>query len=131
MELDLIILALQNAFEKQEVKEAVLDDYWYKLNKETGIHSTGFCFAASEVIYRLNGKTNNWKVVYLKDPGHWNNGTHYFLVSKHNEKVLDITSSQYEERGIEIPYELGKGTGLRNISNKARTLSRMAGLGEL
>jgi hypothetical protein len=131
MELDEITLALQNSFEREEVKKAVLDDYWYNLNIKSSIHTTGFCFAASEVIYRLNGGTNNWKVVCLRDPVHWNNGTHYFLISKHNGKILDVTRSQYEDREIKIPHELGKGTGLRNISRKAKALALMAGLGEL
>ncbi|MTI19785.1 hypothetical protein E1176_02000 [Fulvivirga sp. RKSG066] len=130
MELTTIISALHNAFERNEIKEAVLDDYWYKLNIKTGIHSTGFCFAASEVIYRLNGK-DNWKVLSLKDPDHWNNGTHYFLENRHSKEILDITRNQYEERRIEIPYDLGKGRGLRNVSNKAKTLAQMAGLGVL
>ena len=130
MELKKIINALHSAFERNDVKEAVLDDYWYKLNIKTGIHSTGFCFAASEVIYRLNGK-NNWKVFSLKDPEHWNNGTHYFLKKRQSKEILDITRNQYEERNIEIPYNLGKGRGLRNISNKANTLAKMAGLGVL
>ena len=34
-------------------------------------------------------------------------------------------------RKIDIPYDLGKGTGLRNISKKARILAKLAGLGEL
>jgi hypothetical protein len=102
----------------------------YSLNIESGIHTTGFCFAASEVIYRLNGK-ENWKVVSLKDPDHWNNGTPYFLKNRNSDEILDVTRNQYEERGIEIPYDLGKGRGLRNISNKAKTLSQMAGLGDL
>ena len=130
MELTTIINALQNAFERNDVKEEVLDDYWYKLNVETGIHSTGFCFSASEVIYRLNGK-DNWKVLSLKDPDHWSNGTHYFLENRHSKEILDITRNQYEERGIEIPYDLGKGRGLRNVSNNAKTLAQMAGLGVL
>ena len=45
-----------------------------------------------------------------------NNGTHYFLVNKHSQEILDVTSEQYTLRGIEIPYHLGKGKGLRNQS---------------
>jgi len=131
MELDIIIVALKKAFKSEEIKKAVLDDHWYRLNIKTGIHSTGFCFAASEVIFRLNGGTDNWKVVYLKDPDHWNNGTHYFLENKHENTILDITRCQYEERGIKIPYDLGKGRGLMKISKKARILAKLAGLGEL
>lgn len=130
MELPTIITALKKAFKRNDVKEAVLYDYWYNLNIETRIHSTGFCFAATEVIYRLNGK-DNWKILSLKDPDHWSNGNHYFLENRHSKEILDITRDQYEERSIEIPYDLGKGRGLRNISNKAKTLAKMAGLGVL
>lgn len=131
MELDEIITALQTAFEKMEVKEIVLDKYWHNLNIETGIHTTGFCFAASEVIYRLNGGKINWTIKRIIDPSDWNNGTHYFLQSKNNNEILDVTSSQYERRNIVIPYHLAKGTGLHNVSNKARLLARLSGLGEL
>ena len=61
----------------------------------------------------------------------WNGGTHYFLERKSNKEILDITSDQYTKRGITIPYELSKGTGLRSVSKKARLLAKLSGLGEL
>jgi hypothetical protein len=61
----------------------------------------------------------------------WNGGTHYFLEKKSNKEILDITSDQYTKRGIAVPYELAKGTGLRNISKKARLLAELSGLGKL
>ena len=131
MELEYIIQSLQKAFEDENVKKAVLDDNWYQLNKKSGIHSTGFCFASAEVIFRLAGGRKTWMVKRILDPKDWNYGSHYYIQHKESGDILDITSNQYEEREIEIPYHLGKGTGLRNISNKAKILAKMAGLGEL
>jgi hypothetical protein len=102
------------------------------INKETGINSTGFCFAASEVIYRLTGGSNTWTVKRLTNIDNlWNGGTHYFLERKSNKEILDITSDQYTKQGTTIPYELSKGTGLRSVSKKARLLAKLSGLGEL
>lgn len=126
-----IINMLKEAFKDDKIKRQVLDSNWYQLNIERGIDSTGFCFSASEVLYRLTGGTQIWMVKRLIDPTNWNQGTHYFLLRKSNNEIVDITSNQFTERGIQIPYERGRGTGLRNISNKARFLARLAGLGEL
>jgi hypothetical protein len=127
----LIIETLRQSFEDDNIKRHILDEQWYQLNIDSDIHSTGFCFSASEVLYRLTGGNANWQVRYLHDPTHWSNGTHYFLKRRANNDIVDLTSDQYTGRGIEIPYTIGRGTGLRNISNKARLLARLTGLGEL
>ncbi len=126
-----IIELLRNTFNNDEIKREVLDDEWYELNIESGINSTGFCFSASEVLYRLTGGNDNWQIKYLQDPTHWENGTHYFLKRRANNEIVDITADQYTEIGVEIPYNLARGTGLRNISNKARILAQLSGIGEL
>ncbi|MEI2696047.1 MAG: hypothetical protein V9E90_13325 [Saprospiraceae bacterium] len=126
-----IIRILQTAFENDNIKKQVLEPNWYQLNIETGIASTGFCFSASEVLFRLTGQTQNWMLKSINDPAQWNNGTHYFLERRQNKEIVDITSDQYTRRDITIPYHLSKGKGLRNISNKARLLARLSGLGEL
>ena len=132
MELEYIIAQLQKAFDIENIKEEVVDSNWLAINKETGINSTGFCFAASEVIYRLTGGSNTWTIKRLSNIDNlWNGGTHYFLERKSNKEILDITSDQYTKRGITIPYELSKGTGLRSVSKKARLLAKLSGLGEL
>jgi hypothetical protein len=126
-----IIDKLLIAFKDDKIKRQVLDSNWYQLNIERGIDSTGFCFSASEVLYRLTGGTEIWMVKRLIDPTNWNQGTHYFLYRKSNNEIVDITSNQYTERDIEIPYERGRGTGLRYISNKAKLLALLAGIGTL
>ncbi|MFT6638808.1 MAG: hypothetical protein ACJAYP_001394 [Flavobacterium sp.] len=131
MEIEEIIKKLKVAFEKTEVKEQVLDAYWLQLNLNSGIHTTGFCFSASEIIYRLTGGKEKWLIKSINDPKDWNNGTHYFLQDKETEEVLDITSSQYTERGIVIPYEKGKARGLQRVSIKAKKLIELTDLGEL
>ena len=126
-----IINMLRNSFSDDNIKQQVLDVNWYQLNIKTGIHSTGFCFYASEVLFRLTGGNHIWQVRYIQDPTHWRNGTHYFLKRRANNEVVDITADQYTERGIIIPYCDGRGNRFRLISNKARCLARLSGLGEL
>ncbi|UII32161.1 hypothetical protein LVD17_28150 [Fulvivirga ulvae] len=135
-----IIQALRKAFSNDHIKRQVLDIGWYEKNIESGIDSTGFCFAASEVLYRLTGASHTWQVNYLQDPDHWNQGTHYFLwrrnedgeVDKANyNHIKDITADQYTLRNIDIPYEQARARGLPFVSRRARLLARLSGLGEL
>jgi len=126
-----IINTLRNSFSNDAIKQQVLDENWYQRNIVNGIDSTGFCFSASEVLYRLTGGTNVWLVVSINDPRDWENGTHYFLKRRANNEIVDITANQYTLRGINIPYAMGRGHGLRFVSNKARLLARLSGLGEL
>lgn len=123
-----IIKVLKNSFANDAIKRQVLNEYWYQRNIETGIDSTGFCFSASEVLYRLTGGSNVWQIVSINDPRDWNNGTHYFLRRKSNSEIVDITADQYILRGIEIPYACGKARGLRYTSNKAKLLGKLCGL---
>lgn len=60
MKLEEIIGKLKAAFQNDEVKAAVLDKEWLIKNNDTGIDSTGFCYAACEVIYRLDGGKDKW-----------------------------------------------------------------------
>jgi hypothetical protein len=126
-----IINILLNSFSNDTIKRQVLDENWYQVNIDNGIDSTGFCFVASEVLYRLTGGTNVWQVVSINDPRDWNNGTHYFLKRRVGDEIVDITADQYTSRGINIPYAVGRGRGLCFVSNKARLLARLCGLGEL
>lgn len=131
MKLEEITSALKKAFERDDVKKAVLGGCWYDLNMLTGIDSTGFCHAATEVIFRLNGGKDKWKVRSIKFSENWSYGTHYFLRYKSNNKEFDISRNQFEERNIIMRYDLSIVSNLRNTSNEARVLARMAGLGEL
>jgi len=103
-----IINILRNSFSNDTIKRQVLDENWYQENINNGIDSTGFCFAASEVLHRLTGGTIIWQVVSINDPRDWNNGTHYFLKRRQNSELVDITADQYTSRGINIPYAVGR-----------------------
>jgi hypothetical protein len=122
MDLELLVNKIKSLFENEEVKLLVLDDVWLDKNHGSGIHSTGFCFSSCEVIYRLTGGKNRWFIKSI-DKSVWDEGTHYFLQDKLTSEILDITSNQYTDRGIEIPYTLGRAKGLRNTSKKAKKLA--------
>jgi len=128
MNLEEIISKLKEAFTQDEVKSRVLNQEWRARNQDNGIDSTGFCYAASEVIYRLDGGKQNWKKVSISEQD-WNLGGHCYLINKQTNEILDITSDQYGN--IIIPYELGRAGGFRQVSGKARILSILAGLGEI
>jgi hypothetical protein len=130
MELESIISALRQAFPVMDIRRAVLTPEWLEENINNNIASTGFCYAASEVIYRLTGGRENWKKVSISRQN-WMHGGHCYLINKHTNQRLDITSGQYENRNIVIPYDLGVPGGFRRISQQAITLSELAGLGEL
>lgn len=121
---------LLKAFERDDVKKAVLEPEWFEKNHVNRIHSTGFCFAASEVIYRLTGGKEIWKKVSISKRN-WEHGGHCFLIHKITNQIFDITDDQYKKLKIEIPYELGKAGGFRQVSTKANNLSKLAGLGEI
>lgn len=121
---DNLILRLRESFKKEEVKKNVLDNVWYTKNKEKGIDSTGFCFYASEVVYRLTGGKSRW-ILKRISKDNWIFGPHYFLFDKITEQILDITADQY---GVEkIPYEKAKGRGLQRKSKKATLLALFVG----
>jgi hypothetical protein len=125
-----IISKLKVAFSNIEIKKAVLENEWLLKNQENGINSTGFCYAASEVIYRLTGGKDNWKKVSISKTK-WEYGGHCYLINKHTNKILDISSDQYELLNISIPYNLGVAGGFRRVSERANKLSVLAGLGEI
>jgi len=121
-----LIAKMKEAFKDPVLQREVLDDFWYKFNQETGIPEAGFCFAAIEVLYRLTGGKDEWFIRRLSD-AEWDNGAHYWLERKYNGEIVDITKEQFTERGIEIPYHLGKPRGLFIISNKAKRLAEYIG----
>ncbi len=129
MDLDEIILKLKKAFERDDVKRAILKPEWYKKNIESGVDSTGFCYAASEVIYRLTGGKEKWKKVAIPEK-EWEYGGHCYLINKETNEILDITADQNTSLGIEIPYDKGIAGGFRtkNYGNGAKLLVKMAGL---
>ena len=129
MNLDEIILKLKEAFEREDVKKAVLKPEWYEKNINSGIHSTGFCYPASEVIYRLTGGKNKWKKVAISEKK-WKLGGHCYLENKETGERLDITDEQYKSANIDIPYNMGKAGDFRtkDFGKKAKILAKMARL---
>ncbi|MEQ9403578.1 MAG: hypothetical protein RIM99_08340 [Cyclobacteriaceae bacterium] len=129
MDLDHIIQSLRQSFSNDSIKRAVLSDEWYLKNIDSGIDSTGFCYAACEVIYRLDGGKEKWKKMAISK-NNWDHGGHCYLINKENSEILDITSDQYDLQNIPIPTNLAKGGGFRtkDFSNAARTLAQLSGL---
>lgn len=129
MKLDEILSKLDQAFNRDDVKKAVLKPEWYIKNIESGINSTGFCYIANEVIYHLNGGFNKWQVVMISKKN-WEHGSHWYLINDSTGKSLDITCDQYTFKRIRIPYELGKASGFltKGLSKRAKLLAEMADL---
>jgi len=121
-----LIDKLQLAFTNPDVKTEVLDQEWLEKNLRSGIDSTGFCFAACQVIYKCNGKKDKWLVKVINRIK-WEHGSHYYLQNKQTNEILDITKDQYVQKGISIPYELGKSVGIRGYS-KGRILAKHIGI---
>ena len=125
-DLDELIAHLRQAFSSDEIKRMVLDQEWLQRNYDSGIDSTGFCRIACEVIYKLTGGTQKW-ILKIISRRSWEYGSHYFLEEKGTGNIVDITSDQYTELGITIPYNLGRGTGLRtnsdHLTRKAQILA--------
>lgn len=125
LDVNTIIGKLRESFKNEEVKKNVLDPFWYAENKRNGIDSTGFCFYASEILYRLAGGKSRFKFVRISREDWPFFGPHYFLYDKLNDKIVDVTSDQY--KCDVIPYAKGKGRGLQRISNMAKLLSKYIG----
>jgi hypothetical protein len=126
---DLINIII-NSFEREEVKQLlkndILGDYWYNINKSSNNHSTGFCYLASELYYFLNGKSKNWWFKEISSTEYLPyNGKHFFLKNKETGEILDITKDQYINNNIEIPYHLAKNKGIRYMSKNCNKLKKL------
>ena len=53
------------------------------------------------------------------------------MVNKITNEILDITSDQYAEHNISIPYKLGKADGFGALIKSVKKLSELARLSEL
>ncbi len=126
MQLEDLIKAIRHSFTIPQVKKAVLDAEWFEKNNNSGVDSTGFCFAACQVIYKCSGQKEKWTIKIISRTL-WEYGSHYYLQDKITGEILDITSDQYSEKGISIPYTLGKGTGIRGYS-KGKILAGFLGV---
>ena len=108
---------IREQFHKEEAKLLLINpymepnDYWYKINKESNIHSTGFCYLASEVYYHQTGKAKRWWFKEIKSDKLPYNGHHYYLQDKETGEIVDLTADQFGD--IVIPYEESKNRGIR------------------
>ncbi|MGE4444359.1 MAG: hypothetical protein AB7E37_05185 [Candidatus Altimarinota bacterium] len=128
MDLNKIIEKLKSSFKDEKIKKEILDEVWYKKNIDSKIDSTGFCFVASEIIYRNTGGKNVWISKSITGEK-WNLGPHRFLVNKETKEILDITSDQYTALGEEIPYEKGVNAPFhKNFSKGYKILAEKIGL---
>lgn len=126
-----IVKKIKNSFDREDVKELlknkILGDYWYDINKSSNINSTGFCYLASELYYYLDGKSKKWWFKEINSPEILPyNGMHYYLENKETGEILDITKSQFGD--IEIPYHLAKNKGIRFISKNCKIYKELIGL---
>ena len=94
-------------------------DKFYYDNKNSNIETTGFCYLVSLLIYHADGKSKKWMFKTITDESFVKeNGTHYFLLNKESNEILDLTADQF--RGIKIPYEKSKGIPIRFLNKNVK-----------
>jgi hypothetical protein len=127
------IQRLQKCFPLLEARK-LLSPSWRKMNEQSGIPSTGFCYIASEALFHMIGDKNRTftpRVASYKIGETWwgesITATHWWLEDDWG-KILDPTADQFEP--LFPPYELGKYcpflTGYQNMSHKAKILMGLA-----
>lgn len=121
---DIIIKSFEREDVKLLLKNDILKDYWYDINKSCNIPSVGFCYLASELYYSLDGKSQKWWFKEINSPEYLPyNGKHFYLENKETGEILDITKSQFGD--IEIPYHLSKNKGIRFISKSCNQFKKL------
>lgn len=92
--------------DKRILTPDLLKGKWRKINEESGIRTTGHCYAAAEALfYLLGGKESSPyrpKMVKIDE------GTHWFLEQPETGKRLDPTSTQFPN-GVDYSSAIGKG----------------------
>jgi len=123
---------IMESFSNEEVKNLLIYkdkngnnvDKFYLMNKNSNIESTGFCYLVSLLIYHVDGKSKKWMFktitdeLFLKE-----NGSHYFLLNKINNEILDLTANQFN--GTEIPYEKSKGIPIRFVNKNVKKYAKI------
>lgn len=121
--LEELIKKIKDSYKIEEVKKFGLVDEWYEKNLQNKIDSTGFCYISTQIIYFKTGGKDKWKIKQIHK-NKWIYGTHYYLEDRDTGEILDITSDQYTKLGLEIPYDLARGTSFRfGITKKAKALA--------
>jgi hypothetical protein len=85
----------------------------------------GHCYIAAEVLWHSLGK-NNYKPICASYSDEKGKCTHWWLVDKKTNNILDPTAEQYHPE--KPPYELGRGCGFltKEPSKRAKiVLNRM------
>jgi len=119
------------SFSNEEVKKLliykdiygnIIDEY-YLNNKKSDIHSVGFCYLASLLVYHIDGKSKKWIIKKITDEEFLNkNGKHYFLLNKENNEILDLTSDQFKDK---IPYDKSRGIGIRFVNKNVKKFASL------
>ena len=115
-----IIERLNAVFDRPEAL-ALLKPYWRRVNQESGIAATGFCYIASEVLFHAMGGRKGGYCVKLQKIA---SGTHWWV--EKDGITMDPTSSQLTPG---FTYEGRGGTFLTTKpSARAVKLAAMAGI---
>lgn len=82
-------------------------------------YTYGHCYAASEALYYLTGEKDLW----IPHQGFCPIlGSHWWLVNKVTQKIVDITAEQFYFKNIEPPYSNGNGRGFMQQSNRSKLI---------
>jgi hypothetical protein len=113
---------------KKPESKRLLQKNWREENEQSGIHTTGHCYIATESLFHLIGGLDSGYKPYCaayREKGQ--KCTHWWLQNDQGHR-LDPTRSQY---GKELPpYHLGKKcgflTGYQKISKRSQILIGLA-----
>lgn len=128
-----LINIITKSFEREDIKKLLINDflgdYWYNINKSSNIHSTGFCYLASELYYHMDGKSNKWWFKEIIAPQYLPyNGIHFYLQNKLTGEILDITKDQFIINNVQVPYHLSKNKGIRYMSKNCKEFKKLLNL---
>lgn len=118
-------MSLEKAIELMQGKEILtielLKPLWQQKNIESGINSTGHCYAASEALYHLFGGKDVFTPQMAKDE---QGNSHWWLLRKSDGLIIDPTCSQFTKLGLTPPYENGKGKGFMQQSLRSKIIMK-------
>lgn len=104
-------------FDLRVLTPELLKPKWAKINRASGINTTGHCYAASEALfYLLGGKE---KPPYRPKRIKIDNGSHWFLQHQSTGDILDPTSTQFPNG---INYNLAIGCGFMQQSIRSQVI---------
>lgn len=95
----------------------LLKPYWRKINLESGIQTTGHCYAASEALFILLGGKD--KSEYRPQVLKTKFGNHWYLKHKITGEILEPTHTQFPNG---VDYSEGKGKGFMQQSDRSKVI---------